>query len=102
MQSPNTSDNLVYPEISVETQTETAHVQGTIQTGLVENEIVDGSSWYTNGYQWQPYMPQTMDPYVWPTSPGITQNHFNLKPMVASAPVTPSVIPYHGKEGQFF
>lgn len=49
-------------------------------------------------HQWQTYLPPTPDSYLW--SPNSTQPvsfNFGMKPMVASAPVTPDVIPYHGK-----
>lgn len=47
---------------------------------------------------WQNYLPPTPDSYLWsPTSPQQATCNIGLKPMVASAPVTPEIIPYHGK-----
>ncbi|CAH1173506.1 unnamed protein product [Phaedon cochleariae] len=45
---------------------------------------------------WQPCLAPAPEQFVWPQSPGLTQGVFNFKPMVASAPVTPNVVPYHG------
>lgn len=47
--------------------------------------------------QWSTYLPPTPGSYVWsPNSPPPTPFNYGMKPMVASAPVTPDVIPYHG------
>lgn len=49
--------------------------------------------------QWPTFIPTTPETYIWsPSSPQpTTPFNFGLKPMIASAPVTPDVIPYHGK-----
>lgn len=46
--------------------------------------------------QWQPYAP----PVLWDT-PSDSYN-FNVRPMVASAPTTPNMVPYHGEKFPFF
>lgn len=51
-----------------------------------------------NQQQWHPYLTPTPDPFIWPQTPTTPHNVFNfsVKPMVASAPVTPDVISYYG------
>ncbi|CAH1971209.1 unnamed protein product [Acanthoscelides obtectus] len=50
-------------------------------------------------YGWQPYgTPLTPTPFVWPQAP----QPFNYKTVVASAPVTPDVIPYHDVNNPFY
>lgn len=48
--------------------------------------------------QWQTFVPTAPETYLWSqNSPQPAPFQFGSKPMVASAPVTPDVIPYHGK-----
>ncbi|XP_019880683.2 OTU domain-containing protein 4 [Aethina tumida] len=50
-----------------------------------------------NQQQWHPYLTPTPDPFIWPQTPTTPHNVFNfsVKPMVASAPVTPDVMSYY-------
>ncbi|XP_030751625.1 uncharacterized protein LOC115879113 isoform X2 [Sitophilus oryzae] len=47
------------------------------------------------------YYSPTADPFVWPQSPPAGP-YYEYKPMVASAPVTPNVVPYHDTNYPFF
>ncbi|VEN52028.1 unnamed protein product [Callosobruchus maculatus] len=82
-------------------------VEGTsseTQTEYTANQAAENSSDPTSQqnrytYGWQSYgTPVTPSPFVWPQAP----QPFNYKTVVASAPVTPDVIPYHDVNNPFY
>lgn len=81
-------------EVSTETQTEPLPIEQ-----MVAPDIQNSQARYQwEQAHWHHVLPPTPDPMVWPqtqTTPQSTFN-FNMKPMIASAPVTPDVVPYHG------
>ncbi|XP_056644416.1 protein ovarian tumor locus-like isoform X3 [Diorhabda sublineata] len=87
------NDNITYCTDEMATELQLDQTTPISPNEIQENLTDDNSRWY----QWQPYIQPQTDPFVWPTIPGQTQNvyNYNVKPMIASAPVTPSVIPYH-------
>lgn len=80
-------------EVSTETQTEPLTTEQMITPDLQNAQ----ARYQWEQAHWQQLLPPTPDPMIWPQTPTTTpQNVFNYKPMVASAPVTPDVVPYHG------
>lgn len=87
-------DEMTSLNIKSETETEASLQQENYTNEL--NENVDYGNWQQT--QWHNYLPSTPDSFIWtPTLPPPTPLNYALKPMIASAPVTPDVIPYHGK-----
>ncbi|KAJ8955781.1 hypothetical protein NQ314_006848 [Rhamnusium bicolor] len=96
LQMHNPNDNYHHQEVSAETQTEPIPQE----TIIITPDAQTGPNRYQwDQTHWHTYLPPTPDPFVWPQTPATPQSMFNynLKPMVASAPVTPDVVPYHGK-----
>ncbi|KAJ8975252.1 hypothetical protein NQ317_012468 [Molorchus minor] len=95
MQSPNESN---YPnqESITEIKTEPEPLETVVMTPDIQN--TPNRYQWEQPHHWHPYMPPTPDPFVWPQVPAHQSPfNFNLKPMVASAPVTPDVVPYEWK-----
>nr|CAH7768644.1 unnamed protein product [Callosobruchus chinensis] len=68
-------------------------------TQATENSSDPASPQNRSRYTWQPFETSvTPSPFVWPQAP----QPFNYKTVVASAPVTPDVIPYHDVNNPFY
>ncbi|CAH1130726.1 unnamed protein product [Ceutorhynchus assimilis] len=82
----------------------------TISPALPESQgpLTSDINNYPQRYQWEPvhwptpvqyisaepnYYPQSPEPFIWPQAPATP--FFDYKPMLASAPATPNVVPYH-------
>lgn len=93
MHNPNESG---YSEGEVSTETQTEPLVEEIITPNVQNATARYQ--WGDQTQWHPLLPPTPDPMMWPQTPTTPQSmfNFNMKPMIASAPVTPDVVPYHG------
>lgn len=86
------TEQLTTAVISAETQTDYPQERQHAEDSYSFNRCV----WQQQ--EWQTYLPPTPDSYMWsPTSPQSCSINYGMKPMMASAPVTPDVIPYHGK-----
>nr|CAI5857992.1 unnamed protein product [Callosobruchus analis] len=91
--SPIEQNNNLIEGTSTETRTEYTATQGN------ENSSDPMSQHNRYAYGWQPYgTPVSQSPFVWPQAP----QPFNYKTVVASAPVTPDVIPYHDVNNPFY
>ncbi|XP_023014868.1 uncharacterized protein [Leptinotarsa decemlineata] len=98
MHNPNeiTQD---HSEISTTVHTETnTFLESPINS---QQDPVSDNMYNWDSSHWQSYMTPTQDPFIFPQSP-MAHNPFNFKPMVASAPVTPNVIPYHDQNYPFY
>ncbi|CAG9832938.1 unnamed protein product [Diabrotica balteata] len=99
MQSQNTTENISFTQTEPLSEGigELTGSQDVVATIERENETSDNATWCQSGYHWPQYMTPAGDPFIWPTHSDHNQSmyNYNMKPMVASAPVTPSVIPYH-------